>query len=566
MKRYIYLFAMLMCMQNAPGNPSFTIGSNPYLTIFAYPHDILRWPASGVYFNYQNQELPWQGNVTDISARPSESYTNNYQFVEFATPDDYAGDPSGIYSWSMISGYAHQRYFGLGSITSTPYGKFMGEMGISTLNMLMEAEGVARSEEEGEVFHLVPFRSQTKGAQFKYEGKILYARQLYNNPFGFKVDYVYKHSLKPNGYLNFMIDSTQYETNHLTWGWANQSCNHIFGYPHINTDAFFQNEYSVINGSQLDLQASYDFNGNYKTGIRYRLINESGDDYNWQYDEGSLYTGNYSRNPDWMKKNVEQFFRAYSKVRFFELGNLGAGILFFGQYGKNDRFDVNRLSESEPNSQEIVHNYIVETNPFLNFKFEKGYIDFGLLLEEEYSPLKNIHTAWNESTGGEEQNVLWDSSPYEGWSTSWESFSKGHELFFATGGETYTSINIYKRFSMQGGLTLLRKYTNLKKVYGNSNVPDGGGNFEFTKTHIRKDHRNETWMTGSLGLTYGFGPIQLISILQFPLSYLNKRETVLSDIHDDILFEHERRNVWQVQQPASFRLILVCALSKPEGH
>jgi hypothetical protein len=564
MIRYCCFLVMLCCMNISFGNPSFTIGSNPYLTIFAYPHDILRWPASGVYFNYQNQELPWQGNVTDIMARPSESYTNNYQFVEFATPDDYTGNPSDIYSWSMISGYAHQRYFGLGGITTKPFGKFMGEFGVTTLNMLMEAEGVARSEEEGEIFHLVPFNSKTQGAQYKFEGKILYANQLFNNPFGFKADYVYKYSIKPSGHLNFIIDSTLYQTSHLTWGWANQSCNHIFGYAHINTDAFYQDDYSVINGSQIDIQASYEFNGNYKTGIRYRLINESGDDYYWQYDEGSLYNGDYSRNPDWRSKNVDQFIRAYSKVRFFEVGNLGAGILFFGQYGNDRRFDVNRVSNSEPNSQEIVRSFIVETNPFLNLKFEKGYIDFGLLIEEELSPMRNIHNVWNESTGGEEQGVLWDSSPYEGWSTSWESFSRGHELFFATGGETYTSINVYKRLSIQGGLTLLKKFTNLRKVYGNSYVPDEGGNYKFNKTHIRLDHRNETWMTGSLGLTYGFGPIQLISILQFPLSYLNKRETELSTVDDEILFDHERRNVWQVQQPASFRLIIVYALSKPE--
>jgi hypothetical protein len=89
----------------------------------------------------------------------------------------------------------------------------------------------------------------------------------------------------------------------------------------------------------------------------------------------------------------------------------------------------------------------------------------------------------------------------------------------------------------------LRKYSNLRKVYGNSYVPDEGGNFEFNKTHIRIDHRNETWMTGSLGLTYGFGSLQFISILQFPIPYLNKRETKLENTNNDILFDHERRNV-----------------------
>jgi hypothetical protein len=50
-------------------------------------------------------------------------------------------------------------------------------------------------------------------------------------------------------------------------------------------------------------------------------------------------------------------------------------------------------------------------------------------------------------------------------------------------------------------------------------------------------------MTGSLGLTYGFGSLQFISILQFPIPYLNKRETKLENTNNDILFDHERRNV-----------------------
>ncbi len=566
MKRYIVLFFMLLCMTGIRSNPSFTISSNPYLTIFAFPHDILYWPTSAVYLNFQNQKLPWQGNVTDITARPSESYVNNYAFTEFETPEDYSGNPSDIYSWSMFSGYAKQRTFGMGGLMTTTYGKFLGELAMTSLNMEQEAEGVARSEEDGGVYHIVPFSSLTKAAQYKFEGKILFARQLYNNPFGLKIDYVRKQSLRPIGYLNFTLNGVEYETDHLTWGWANQSCNHIFGYSHINTDAFYQNDYTVYNGDQLDLQASYEFNGNYKTGIRYRLINELGDEYYWRDDTSSLYAGTYMRDPDWMSKHAEYFIRAYSKARFIETGNLGAGILFFGQYGRNRNFDVNRTSESEPNSQEIINTYIVETNPFFNFKFDKGYIDFGLLIEEEYSPMKNIHNAWNESTGSEEEGVLWNSSPYIGWTQPWESFSKGHELFFATGGEAYSSINIYKRYSMQLSLTLLKKYTNVRKVYGESHVPEDGGNYEFDKTHIRNDNRNETWMTGSVGATWGKGPIQLIGILQFPLAYLNKRGTKLKNVENQVLFENNKKNVWQVQQPASIRLLIVCALSKPEGH
>jgi hypothetical protein len=130
------------------------------------------------------------------------------------------------------------------------------------------------------------------------------------------------------------------------------------------------------------------------------------------------------RDPDWMSKHAEYFIRAYSKARLSRQETWCRHPLF-GQYGRNRNFDVNRTSESEPNSQEIINTYIVETNPFFNFKFDKGYIDFGLLIEEEYSPMKNIHNAWNESTGSEEEGVLWNSSPYIGWTQPWNHSLKG---------------------------------------------------------------------------------------------------------------------------------------------
>jgi hypothetical protein len=67
-------------------------------------------------------------------------------------------------------------------------------------------------------------------------------------------------------------------------------------------------------------------------------------------------------------------------------------------------------------------------------------------------------------------------------------------------------------------------------------------------------------MTGNLGITYGYGPVQFLGMMQFPLAYLNKRSTKLSTEEGDILFDSHFRNVWQVQEPIAFRILLVCAL------
>ena len=134
---------------------------------------------------------------------------NNYQYVEFATPDDYTGDPADIYSWMMSSGYAKKRYFGVGGLHTAKFGKFLGEIGIQSINMELKAEGVGRASEGG-TYHMVPFSGQTKGRQYDYELKLIYATQLYDNPFGFKINYFRKNSKEPEGYLYFERNDSIY--------------------------------------------------------------------------------------------------------------------------------------------------------------------------------------------------------------------------------------------------------------------------------------------------------------------------------------------------------------------
>ncbi len=55
--------------------------------------------------------------------------------------------------------------------------------------------------------------------------------------------------------------------------------------------------------------------------------------------------------------------------------------------------------------------------------------------------------------------------------------------------------------------------------------------------------------------------MQLFVISQLPLAYLIKQETRLRN-SGGLLFEHEKRNLWQVQEPTATRLLLVYAL----GH
>jgi hypothetical protein len=538
-----YLFILLLFTHPLMANPSFTIGSNHYLTTFAYPHDILKWPEQGVFLLYNPQTLPWQGDVTNISNRPSESYVNNYQQVEFAPPYGYQGDPNDVRSWMRVSGYAHKSHVTLGGLYYLRFGKVLFELGKTSLNMNLYAEGQGRATEDvdgNSVYHMVPFNAQTLADKNDYNLKLIFANC---------------------GYVAFNKDGQAYKCPHLTWGWATKGCNQIFGYSHINTDAFFQNSYSVFQGHQLDVQMSYEHNGNYKTGIRYRKNREDGENYRWQYDEGSEILGNYYVDQKWRDRKIGDMIRAYSKVRFWRIRNLDAGFLFFVQRGTYSNMPVNKISGSKSSSRKKEKEFILETNPYFNYKFKGGYLDFGILLELSKTSITNASDRWNPVSGADQANVLKSSSPYSGWSPSWESFSRGSVWFFATGFESYSSIAVHKRLSLLARLTYLRKFSSITKQYGSSELPDGAKSYVFQQTHQRNNSKNENWITGSLGISYGRGPVQLFVTLQFPLAYLVKQKTKLSG-PDEKLFEHEKRNMWQVQQPTTMRILMVYALGR----
>jgi hypothetical protein len=562
-RKYVLLLLFAVLAANtASANPSFTIGSNPYLTVFAYPHDLLRWPERGLVFNLAPQTLPWQGDVTNIFNRPSVSYTSNYQSVEFAAPYDYDGNPDNVRSWMEVSSYAYRTRYGLGGLLTENFGKFLFELGKTALNMELSAEGVARTYEyygSQKEYILVPFDGETTAERDNLDFKVTYAHYFLGNPLGLKMHYTSFSSGVPSGHIRFARDGETYVTPHLTWGWATTGCNHIFGYSHINADAFFQNTYTVYGGRQWDLQASFELKGNYKSGIRYRNRVDNGDTYKWKYDEGSEYDGDYYVDEQWMDRKTSKLLRGYSKVRFYTVRGMDLGLLFFLQIDSATQARVNKLVESDPTSSENAGGFALEANPFFNYHYGRGYLDFGLLLEVSRTGMRNTRTRWNSVSGADEKDVLWSTSPYMGWSPYWEDFSKGSTWFFATGFEAYSSTGIYRRLSLQTKLTVLRKYTYTTKVYGESVIPDGGSSYEFVESHERNDYRNETWMTGSIGIMYGRGPVQALVDLQMPLAYLIKQSTKLGD-NEKVLFEHAENSMWQVQEPVALRLMLVYAL------
>jgi hypothetical protein len=565
MRRLIIAFVVLSPLY-ALANPNFTIGSNPFYTFLAYPHDILRWPGKAAFCYLYPQTLPWQGHVTNLSERPNDTYISNYNNFDFPVPDGYAGDPNAIRSFMRVSSYAYNNRYSVGGIWSFgDLGKVYLELGTNRIDMELRAEGIVRNNSTME---LIPVNARTDAVRRYYDVQLVYANYLFGNPIGLRAQYQSKNTGRPESEIIFTKNGAETRSDHITWGWTTSPCAHIFETSSQNFDAWFLNDYTLYRGGQLDLQLSYE-HGDHKSAIRYRNRSERGQTYYWRSSladtvPGSNFHGAYITDSRYEDEIADDLIRAYSKIRFWKIGDADLGLLFFLQYADRDNNTMSTISDldSEPLRSDAETEYTIEVNPWMTYKFGKSYFDFGLLFEVSTTGMENTSPRWNGSIGATQNGVMRNSSASEsGFSPSWESFSRGRSTFFATGFEASTGINISGRFSALASLLLLRKYSFITKEYGSSDIPDGGKEYAFSPSHTRHDYKNETWMSGSVGFSCGWGPMQILATMQLPLAYLLEKNTKLED-SGSTLVDLTQRNVWAVQEPVSFRLLVVVGLER----
>lgn len=565
MKKLVFNL-LLVLSSSASANPHFTVGSNPYYTYLAYPHDILYWPNGAVFSHFYPQTIPWQGHVTNLNQRPNDTYISNYNYFDFPVPNGYNGDPDAIRSYMRASSYIFQNRIGVGGIWNFGvFGKVFLELGTTQIDMEQRVEGIVRNNE---TLELIPVTARTDGLRSQYDFHFIYANYLFGNPIGFSAKYKSNNMDHPESEIRFTKNGQETVSNHLTWGWTTTPCAHIFETSSQNFDAWFLNDYTLFSGGQLDLQLSYEIE-DHKSAIRYRTRKESGQTYFWKSSlpdsiPGAEFTGSYITDDRYEDEIADDLIRAYSKIRFWKIGDANLGLLFFLQYADRNNNTVSTVEEanSEPLSSDSENEYTIEVNPWLNYNFGKSYFDFGLLFEFSLTDMANTSPRWNGEIGATENGVIRNSSPYEsGFSSSWESFSQGNYKFFATGFEASTAINISGRFFALASILLLRKYSFINKEYGSSDIPNGGNEYVFTASHTRDDYKNETWMTGSVGIAYGWGPLQLLATMHLPLAYLLEKNTELTD-NSKTLVDLTQRNVWAVQEPVSFRFLVIFGLER----
>ena len=69
-----FISLLLLLAVNPLSARIFFVGSNPFLTVFAYPQDIFKVPQDFAYYYLTYQRLPWWGDIDEPTNKPNDDY------------------------------------------------------------------------------------------------------------------------------------------------------------------------------------------------------------------------------------------------------------------------------------------------------------------------------------------------------------------------------------------------------------------------------------------------------------------------------------------------------------
>ncbi len=542
-KRRNWLLLILVCVLSIQGR-IFFVGSNPYLSIFAFPQDVTALPSEFVFFYPSMQKLPWWGDVDEPTHRPNDSYTVTGENIKESSANfDHDGV---IRSFKNHMGICYKPNPGLVHYVDVMY----------DVNAFSnKASGILTNSDNN---NTIPFDYSITNSSHEVRASSIWGFHLKGLPVGIKLNLGLYQLGSPNQRFVFNKNDQPYETSRMVWGWATVGCNHIFGPRSTEGDAWFQNEYSRGPLYRMDLQVGTTMS-RMKWGGRFRYIFGKQDQFRWQSQPSNIsdtiirnnFIGDYVKS-DWATKTHDLTYRLYNNVTLKKGERYSLNTLLF--LGYNAHKSKNALTENldvEDDALEAARTFIVEVNPNINiypWKTRFAYIDAALLLEYAYTRIGNTNI---QRVNGGDIRAYRRSTVYVDDEYSWENFSYANENFVDVGVDLSMMFPLYGNANSNLGLGIIHfintKFTWLNKYFGENNVVNN--DLEFEVANMRKNYRKEIWINTMLNLHYKRGP----AIYQFqftaPLLYLLQPRTQVTDKEGKtILYEHEKKGNWASQQ------------------
>ncbi len=544
------LLIIIVCSIASPAR-IFFVGSNPFLSIIAFPQDVARLPGEYVFYYPSYQKLPWWGDIDEPTKRPNDTYTVTGENISQEASNSVFEHRGDIRAVSNAMGVVRKvndkvsQYIDLTYNVNAFSNKSSGNLTNSSLT--------------------VPFDYKVTNSSHEVLASSIWAFMFRDIPAGIKIQLGFYDLATPNQDFSFTRNNTRYSTDRMVWGWSTVSCSHIFGTTGLDGDAWFQNEYSRGPIYRGDIQAGLTFS-KLKFGTRLRYQYGKLAQYSWVPSSGSIadstlsanFEGTYQKS-QWARKTTDAMARVYGNYTWKKGDKYSLNTLFFlGYEAQKFRNALTENLDAEDGALEAIRSVVVEINPNVNiYPWNKySYIDAALLIEYSYSRYNNTSKQW---ISGSQQDAYRASRVYIGDEYTWENFSYANEHFVDFGVDISTLYPLYGNAHRSVGLGLIlfvnSKFTWMNKHYGHNN--NAGSEFKFVTDNIRKNFKREVWFNTMFSINYRQGPANLNLQLTEPLLYLLQPRTRITDAKGkNILYDHEKKGNWASQQGVKAALLV----------
>jgi hypothetical protein len=534
----------------------FLVGSNPNLTIMAFPQDIFKLPADMAFYYISYENKPWWGDVDDPPNKPMNESANRPNNTYLATGE----------SVSTTGGDSFEHNAAIHSVTNqVGFNRTLNE-NLRTRFDVRYSGYLMTSKASGDVQNIVFNYSEKNYFHDAYLTSILGVK-IGQLPFGVKLGLGGVYTTEPG--LDFTTNAPGVSTNRLYWGWSALQGQNVFNTPEAVAHAETQDQYSIGPLYELDIQPGVTLPKLYLGG-RFRYHFGTLRTFNWHDDIKS-----YVQDESDKIRNITG--RLYGNYIWSQADNYRFATLALSRYTYMDSIQTAVDNASAQSGQvRSSANFVFQVNPNLciyPWKYKQTYIDMAILCNYSYTGYAHTVPYW--VNGGQIRSYV-NTTGYAGDDAWWQECSYFHQTFFEVALDLNPVFPVYgdkEQSAAVGALMMVwTRFKWLNKYYGSNAI--SGSDINFDVATVRHNFDHEVWLNSMLNFIYRRGSVMWRLDVGEPLIYSLTPRTRVTDANGKtVLYEKKLENMWVSQSGVKIGLFVTTTLdnvlgmaSKLKGH
>jgi hypothetical protein len=521
-RRIVFIVAALLAILLLSSNPQarvFFTGSNPALTVFAFPQDILLMPGETVYWYGSYQHFPWWGDIDEPENRPNKQY---------------------ILTGEKTTQWSHDQAINQ-FVNMVGFSKYLRDSSKVRFDLDYTSNRL-KADAASSAVDTARYSYWERHAIRDIYLTSMLATHYKNVPIGIKIGLGVEMTSQPDlEYFRFSGNSAG-RSNRLLWGWNGNNYSE-------------QDEYNLGSLFRFDAQLAATLT-RLKVGGRLRLYNGTLDHYQW---DGAL--DNYVPYPNKIRNITGRIYGIYN---WYEQEKFKFNTTVLTRYTYVDSAGLDKQNHDiETGNVQKAKTFVFQINPNVNiypWRYPMTYIDAAILCN--YSSTNYDHLQpFNVGNGEKPGFVTSHYGTFEDY--SWERYSFAREHFFELALDVNAAIPVIgmKDQTVALGVTMFlwRRYKWLDKYFGSTNQLDN--DISFTIKNIRENLERETWLNSVINIIYRRGKYNFRLDIGQPLIYSLTPRTRLTDgLGNHIIYEKTRENMWLSQSGLKIGLFVSTSL------